>query len=227
MKKKLLLVLALATAATMLLSVDMAANVMANIKKTGKKALPIFFVKKGELAPVVRLVRDGRTFCSGVVVSDDTIITASHCVVEVSLFGAVVDQSEIEIRASDNNPIGVTARVKQGSISGQLDRAILKGDFRQFTPAPYLSDVETIVKAVRVPGTKLVSCGYPMGGRLYCSYGSYTNGIGFMFELNNVLIPGMSGGPTMLLDGTVVAINVAVEGESAVVGPLYNVDAVK
>lgn len=32
----------------------------------------------------------------------------------------------------------------------------------------------------------------------------------------------MSGGPTMLEDGTVVAINIAVEGRHAVVSPVYN-----
>ena len=42
--------------------------------------------------------------------------------------------------------------------------------------------------------------------------------------LQAAVIPGMSGGPVLLRDGTVVAVNVAVDGNRAVVSPIYNLD---
>ena len=46
-----------------------------------------------------------------------------------------------------------------------------------------------------------------------------------MWILKGELLPGMSEGPMMMDDGTVIAINDAVENEFSVVVPLFNTPA--
>jgi len=173
------------------------------------------------LLPIIRLVKDGRTYCSGVVIDKTTIVTASHCVSVASMFGTTVNKDPIDIRAYDNLNRGTTARVM--GVLVQLDRAVLKGDFRLFAPANYVSDVEKNV-SYRSKGQQYISCGYPLGGKLYCTPLTFIQNAGFMMGVKGILIPGMSGGPTMLQDGTVIAINIAVDQDMSYVSPIYNID---
>ena len=177
-----------------------------------------------KLNPIVRLVKDGQTMCSGVVIDKTTVLTAAHCVLVETPFGAIYDGQPIEIRASDNVARGTWARPR--SAYARLDRAVLKGDFSDYEPAKYISDVKESV-ATRVPGLAYISCGYPLGGELYCASMSYIQDDAFFLDVKGVLIPGMSGGPTMLLDGRVIAVNTAVEGNHSIVAPIYNVDMMK
>jgi hypothetical protein len=141
------------------------------------------------------------------------------------LFGIlVVNRDPIEIRDSSNRPVGVTSRVK--GIIPQLDRAILKGDFRHFSHSPYISDPNETAKST-VQGTKLISCGYPLGGKLYCSEYIFKQMYGFGFAGYSLLIPGMSGGPTMTPDGKVIAINSAVIEDLSLVSPIYGIEEEK
>lgn len=180
--------------------------------------------KPTRLNPVVRLTRDGRTYCSGTVIDETTILTASHCVVFETPMGMAVNQDDIEIIAADNIPRGTFARVKLSTLSLQLDRVLLKGDFKIYEPQSYINDVATSVK-YRKPGTKLVSCGYPLGGDYYCSTSVYTRSSYFSLTSTAILIPGMSGGPTMLEDGRVIGVNIAVnEAGEALIAPSYNID---
>jgi len=178
--------------------------------------------KKAEgLLPIVRLVKDGRTYCSGVVIDKTTIVTANHCVTIPTVSGIEVNKSLINIRAYDNIDRGTGALVLGTLI--RLDRAILKGDFHIFAPANYISDVEKNV-SYRNKGQQFVACGYPLGGKLFCTPLTFIQNAGFMMGVHGILIPGMSGGPTMLPDGTVVAINIAVDQDMTYVSPIYNVD---
>lgn len=174
------------------------------------------------LLPVVRLVQKGRTYCSGVVIDSTTIVTASHCVVMESMFGGMaINRKPIEIRAADN-----LGRGTYGNVSGimiQMDRAVIKGDFHLFRAAPYISDVGESISH-RIDGEKMFACGYPLGGKLFCTRMVYLHDMAFMLAVRGVLIPGMSGGPTMLMDGTVIAINVAVANDFSIVSPIYNID---
>ncbi len=72
---------------------------------------------------------------------------------------------------------------------------------------------------------RLLACGYPMGGPLYCGTLYYQDMYDFMWATSGVLIPGMSGGPVMLEDGTVVALNISVKDNESMVSPIYNIDA--
>lgn len=182
--------------------------------------------KKAYLSPIVRLVRDGHTFCSGVVINTHTIITAAHCVIVNTPFGSGIDPDlVIEIRADNNLPINNTATVLWAYT--QTDTAVLTGNFQYITPAKYISDILELNSKIRNPYAKLTSCGYALGGRLTCSEGHYIGPDGFAVKITNILIPGMSGGPTMLEDGTVVAINNAVDESYSIVMPIYLVDKLK
>lgn len=173
---------------------------------------------------IVRLVRDGHTFCSGVVIDNDTILTAGHCVVMETPFGTFMSPEAIEIRQSDNQPLGITGKAKVAS--GQIDRGILKGDFSKLEKSPYISDT---AKNVATHGNSYISCGYPLGLELYCTKMRFGGNSGFFIAVfgKGNLIPGMSGGPTFLEDGTVVAINVAVEGGYSYLAPSNGVDGWK
>ncbi len=177
--------------------------------------------KSDKLGSIVRLVRDGRTFCTGVVVSPTTILTALHCVATESPFGPLgISQEPIEIRTDANQPLGVTAKPYSGRI--QLDQAILVGDFKQFGPRPFMSSITDLNKQAQ-NSVNLIACGYPLGGDLYCSHMYFNNLYDFMWSVQGLLLPGMSGGPVMLEDGTVVALNIEVEGKQSIVSPIYNI----
>lgn len=186
-------------------------------KRTVVTAKPVF----QKLNPIVRLVKNNMTFCSGFVIDDHTLVTAGHCVLRQGEFGLYTIPDEIEIRAYNNKPLGVTGEVEYTDI--QLDHAILKGDFRKFEPAIYISDVKELEK-IRILGKRFTSCGYPLGGNLYCSTITYVGPYGFMVKTKGILLPGMSGGPTMLDDGTIIGTNNLVTEEDSVISPLYNID---
>jgi S1-C subfamily serine protease len=185
--------------------------------------------KDTKLGSVIRLVEpQGGTFCSAVVISDTLAVTANHCVnneIEVApgLFGVQTTPS-MEIRATDNLPRGLSAAPVWWDF--RRDIAIIKGDFKTFAPRKFLSRPEDLQKQMK-KGTKFISCGYPYHGSLYCSNGIYVERFGFHWEISNLVLPGMSGGPTMLEDGTVVGINDAVEGSLSVISPTYNLPVEK
>lgn len=171
---------------------------------------------------IVRLTREGRTFCAGVVVSDTVIITASHCIVTQILPGInMVNQDPINIRLDDN--IDSNTLAKPYYVNGQLDQALLYGDFRKFNPRGYISDVNKL-DAIRKKDPVLTSCGYPMGGPLFCDKQYFMDLNGFMWQTTGLLLPGMSGGPVMTPDGTVIAVNIAVDQNYSIVSPIYNLD---
>lgn len=177
-------------------------------------------VHKQRLNPIVRLVRNGRTFCTGTVITPNIVITAGHCTLAITPFGMGVTSMPIEIRASDNVERGTVGAVVYAT--PQMDQAILVGDFGIFEPKPFITDPAKLT-AARIKGTVVVSCGYPLAGDLYCSTGVIVGPADFMWAIKGVLLPGMSGGPTMLADGTVVAINSAVQGDKSYVSPIYNI----
>jgi len=183
-------------------------------------------IKGPRYGSIVRLVREGHTFCSCVLISNDTILTAGHCAVIETPFGMFMNPDPIEIRQSNNKPIGITATVK--SASSQIDRGILKGDFSRLEKSTYISDTTKSIDT-RVLGRQYISCGYPLGGELYCQLTHFVSNLGFFIAVKGKgnLIPGMSGGPTMLEDGTVIAINVAVDNEFNLLSPSYEVDGQK
>lgn len=184
----------------------------------------IFMPKTKEvpkLGSIVRMVdEEGDTFCTGTVIAPTLIVTAAHCIlVEVPGLGLFPKQQPVEIRARDNHPILVYATFL--AARPQLDQALLVGDFNEFDVRPYITNPEELGK-LRVKDTKFISCGYPFHGDLYCNEVYYDHSFVFFWAVDGVIIPGMSGGPTMLPDGTVIAVNNAARDEYSIISPIYN-----
>ncbi len=169
---------------------------------------------------IVRLTHDGRTFCTGTVVSPNLIFTAAHCVLSQTPFGTFLNDAGIEIRPDSNVATGVIARPIYAT--QQMDQAILTGDFSAFEARPAITDPEVLTQVKA--GDEFLSCGYPLNGALFCTKLVYMNGAEFFWAVKGVLIPGMSGGPTMRADGAVMCVNTAVEKDHSIVSPLYNLN---
>ncbi len=164
------------------------------------------------LGSIVRLVSDdGMTFCSGTVIKNDIILTAAHC---------VRGYGPIEIRARDNVNRGTLAQPIMGT--PQLDQAILRGDFTIFETRPFISEPGKLLDKAK-KNTRYISCGYPFNGDLFCNETIFQRYDNFAWAMDGMLIPGMSGGPTMTTSGIVVGVNVAVDRELSMITPIYNI----
>lgn len=156
---------------------------------------------------IVRLVsHDGKTYCSGFVVSDEIVITAAHCI-----------NSSIVFIQDENKKIIVKSIVY--SLIKANDQAILVGDFTMFKKF----NVKDVLDGINKNDKNLKTCGYPYGGKLICY--NYTNKGNYNFMLRGIsqLYSGMSGGP--LFDSKtniVIGINFGVIKEYALHSPLVN-----
>jgi hypothetical protein len=135
--------------------------------------------------------------------------------------GAELKSELIDIRTDENFDMNV--RAKPTWVTTQLDQGVLKGDFSAFQRRNFNTDIHGILNT-RNTGESYISCGYPMGGKMVCTNFHYKEFYGFAWRGDGVLIPGMSGGPTMTKDGTVVGINIAVQDADALISPIWNLD---
>lgn len=168
---------------------------------------------------IVRLVDNGRTYCSGTVVAPNLLITAAHCVLMETPFG-LMRVDKVAIRPSTNEPVDTAGIVIYAT--PQMDQAMVTGDFKDYNTRKFLTDPEKLSK-IGVKSTKFISCGFPLNGDLYCNETVFDHRADFFWAVNGVLIPGMSGGPTFLPDGTMVGVNVAVQGDKSMISPIYNI----
>lgn len=189
-------------------------------------------------AKVVRLVRTNNaggkdTFCSGVVIGKHHMATAYHC---LAGFYPQVDGDErgnpiagklpkVEIRLADDHPtktILTLNNITEGS--SQVDYVIFKGDFSAFQVQPPVKDPYALYSNI-FRGQPITVCGFPMGHELFCERLTIYGVLDFQIQVVGQLLPGMSGGPGFLDDGTVVSVNSAVHGETSLLSPLASIPA--
>lgn len=170
--------------------------------------------------------KTGRFFCSGTVVSDDTIITAAHCVAQVEDMGPLgqmlkLDES-VDIRAGNGVELGIYGVTV--AADPRSDQAIIHGDFKQFDARRSITDPKKVFEIYIDPKADLQSCGYPYSGKLYCTPIHYVEPYNFQMAVKGQMYPGMSGGPIIDMNtGEIVGINTAMMGDVAIVSLTTNI----
>ncbi len=166
---------------------------------------------QNELGGIVALYNDqGNFFCSGFVVDDKTVVTATHCI------GATTD-----------NVVGVVSggQVTLGQFThfnSRTDIAIIQGDFSKFSKFEVEMDPAKDA-LVNQNDVVLVSCGYPYGGKPVCYRLSELVKYVDMTAATGQMYAGMSGGPVIdLKTGKVYGVNHAVTIGKVVFAPTVN-----
>lgn len=150
--------------------------------------------------PLIRLKLNGHMFCSASVVSDKYAITAAHCIAK---------NMDIDISVSDVNDVDTGIIAKPKEYNTQLDYAVIEGDFRQFAKLELETDTDKLMHSWSKDD--LVTCGYPMGGALYCNDLYNAQPFNFDWQATAHLYPGMSGGPVIDKEtGKIIGVNSAV-----------------
>lgn len=174
---------------------------------------------------IVRLhdPKEGRFFCSGVIVGQATLLTANHCT--SGMFAEAAPGDVIaEIRDADGQPTGILASFVAGN--SRADFAILTGDFSSFAVRGHSADPHFILDNIESNGRSVMACGYPYGGKLMCSPVTDRHMMAFYIAGHGYLYPGMSGGPVVdVATGIVIGVNSAVTETNVLLAPLIEIYA--
>jgi hypothetical protein len=169
-----------------------------------------------KFSPLIRLHTDKDVFfCSGFVVSKNYAVTAAHCVYDLP-------KKRPSIKIYDENNKNTDTKVAVAASDGQMDFALLVGDFSKFNAV--LVDDSMLNITNTIFSKELLACGFPNGGRKSCSI--FKPNDPYYFEVSGfgMFYPGMSGGPVIdTSTGQVVGLNsVAIKG-GVLVTPLIEI----
>lgn len=167
--------------------------------------------------PVIRL-EDPVTgfFCSGTIISDKYLLTASHCLMQQDMFGLrqMMRTKSLNVVSSTGLKVtGVAAAINQ-----RADYALVIGSFESFRKL----DVALTPKEVLEISPLIGTCGYPWGAGLFCSMAGPQIQLFYEFQITTGhLSPGSSGGACVdLMTNRVFAVNSAVTNGAIVIAPL-------
>jgi V8-like Glu-specific endopeptidase len=167
---------------------------------------------------IVRLhdADSGRFFCSAAIISRTQAVTAAHCVVSQFMGFAMPTQKKIEVRPANGKPTGI--QVTHIVADARTDQALITGNFDDFEAMELETEPAEVINSFKTE--ELSACGFPYGGKLFCSKITHAEAKDFWFAADGNLYPGMSGGPVISqVTGKIIGINTAVDGSRCLLTP--------
>jgi S1-C subfamily serine protease len=164
------------------------------VEKNLPKLIPSSSIS--EQRSIVRLYVGEQFYCSGVVIGDNYVLTASHCLIDE--YGKMRDKPIIV--ENDDGSVRVVAKPVGANL--RMDWGLLKGNFSKI-PGAHLVSRDLLIEP------KVAACGYPFGSHpLYCATVYPLVNDLFMVKCGGVVFPGMSGGPVFDQAGEVIGLNI-------------------
>jgi len=146
-----------------------------------------------KFSPLVILsTMKGKRFCSGTVVDNSYILTAAHCLIDEEGFMKKDEIKLLDDHGRDTGVVGLPA-----AVNIMLDYGLIKADLREFefifmnTQQPAFDFTKHNYVACGFPGGQIEAVCVPVGNVLPTDF--FYTGFG-------AVIPGMSGGPLMIID---------------------------
>lgn len=169
--------------------------------------------------PIITLIKAGRPFCSGFVVSDNYIITAGHCLRSEGT--PYIDKTPLLVEAQSlAGPIvKVPARAK--ALVHSADLGLVSGNFKDFSKVQFNANDDLR----NLSELKAVACGFPLAGKiLFCPDIKRLTVVGDLYLGEGPLYHGMSGGPLLLITASgpiaVGVVSASMGDSTAVFSPL-------